>query len=317
MPTYLEFEKPLLDIQRKIDELRQISMRENLDLSEEIKRLEKKSKKLQLKIFSNLTPYQRTLISRHPLRPYTLDYIPLLFQDFIELHGDRNFSDDPSILCGIANFKGKGVVVIGHQKGRTTKEKIRRNFGMPMPEGYRKSLRIMSLAERHRKPIITFIDTPGAYPGIGAEERGQAEAIAKNIMVMAKLKVPIISIVIGEGGSGGALAIGVANRILMLENAIYSVISPEGCAAILWKDHNMAEAAASALKLTAEDCLRLGIVDEVIKEPLGGIHNDIKKGSEAIAKSLKKWLDILCQMSSEEIIEDRYNKYRKIGIFEK
>jgi len=251
LQQFLEFEKTVVELEKRIEELQQAAMEDKVDNSREVDRLKRNAARLKMEIFSNLTPWQITQLARHPLRPYTLDYIPRIFNDFIELHGDRNFRDDPAIVGGLATFNGESVIVIGHQKGRTTKEKVFRNFGMPNPEGYRKALRLMSMAERFKKPIITFIDTPGAFPGIGAEERGQAEAIAKNLMVMSRFKVPIIVVVIGEGGSGGALAIGVGDRVLMLEYATYSVISPEGCAAILWKDGSKSDIAAKALKITA------------------------------------------------------------------
>src|SRR3990172_7974988 len=292
LQQFLEFEKPVVELEKKIEELRQIALEKRVDNSLEIERLSQNAMRLQQEIFSNLTPWQITQLARHPLRPYTLDYIPRLFNDFIELHGDRNFRDDPAIVGGLAMLENEPVIVIGHQKGRTTKEKVFRNFGMPNPEGYRKAIRLMSMAERLRKPIITFIDTPGAFPGIGAEERGQAEAIAKNLMVMSRLKVPIIVVVIGEGGSGGALAIGVGDRVLMLQYSTYSVISPEGCAAILWKDGSKADIAARALKITASDLYSMGIIDEILKEPLGGAHKDTygmaNTMKESIARTLKE-----------------------------
>ncbi len=315
MRFYLEFEKPIVELERKVSELRELSKQEGVDFSEELKKLERKIDRLTDEVFTNLSPWQRTQLSRHAERPYSLDYFTSLFEGFTELHGDRNYADDPAVAGGLARFQNRPVVVLGHQKGRSTKEKIRRNFGMPRPEGYRKALRLMSMAERFGLPIITFIDTPGAYPGIGAEERGQAEAIAKNIMVMSVLKVPIISVVIGEGGSGGALAVGVANRILMLENSIYSVISPESCAAILWRNSEKAEQAAKTLKLTAPEIFRLGISDEIVSEPKGGAHRNFPQTSALLAQSLEKHLSELEQMSPDELIEDRYKKYRKIGVF--
>ena len=280
MKNYLEFEKPIYDLEQKISELKEFSKSENQDLTDEIKKLRQKSKRMAKDIYSKLNVWQKVQLSRHPERPYALDYIQYLCRDFQELHGDRNFSDDKAIVGGLATFDGKGVMVIGHQKGRTTKEKIFRNFGMTQPEGNRKALRLMSLAERMRLPILTFVDTPGAYPGIGAEERGQAEAIAKNIMVMNRLRVPIIVTVIGEGGSGGALALGVGDRVIMLEFAIYSVISPESCAAILWRDATRGELAAKALKVTSKDMADLGVVDGVVKEPGGGAHRSFKETAE-------------------------------------
>lgn len=315
MKLFLEFEKPIVELERKISELREFSKEKGVDLTDEISKLERKSEKLIKEIFTHLTPWQRTQLSRHMERPYTLDYIHALFEGFTELHGDRNFADDSAIVGGIARFKNQPVMLVGHQKGRSTKEKIRRNFGMPRPEGYRKALRLMSMAERFRLPIITLIDTPGAYPGIGAEERGQAEAIAKNILVMSVLKVPIISIVIGEGGSGGALAIGVANRILMLEYSIYSVISPESCAAILWRDSSKAELAAKSLRLTGPEIQKLGIADELIPEPKGGAHRNFDSTIEKLKKALDRHLTELNGLSAEELMQQRHDKYRKIGTF--
>jgi len=312
---YLEFEKPIVELERKISELREFSRDEKLDIKNEIKRLEAKKEKIIADIFSKLTPWQRTQLSRHADRPYTYDYFDAVLEDFTELHGDRNFADDPAIVGGLARFNGRPVMAIGHQKGRTTKEKIRRNFGMPRPEGYRKALRLMSMAERFKLPILTFIDTPGAYPGVGAEERGQAEAIAKNIMVMSVLKTPIISIVIGEGGSGGALAVGVADRILMMEYSIYSVISPESCAAILWRDSTKAELAARALRLTAPEIRKLGVADELIDEPQGGAHRNFAVAADNLRRVLTRHLEELQKLSPEDLIQKRYEKYRKIGVF--
>src|ERR1051325_1509409 len=278
----LEFEKPIAELESKIEELRSCAATEHMDFSEEIRTLEDKCEQLKRQIYGNLTPWQRVLIARHPQRPYALDYIKALCTQFFELHGDRSFSDDASIVGGLALFEGRPVVVIGHQKGRTVQESMRRNFGMPHPEGYRKALRLMKLAEKFNRPVLCFIDTPGAYPGIGAEERGQARAIAVNLMAMAALKTPILCAVIGEGGSGGALAIGIGDRLLMCENAWYSVISPEGCAAILFRDATRAAEAASALKLTAPELKPLGIVDQVIPEPQGGAHRDPAMTQEAL-----------------------------------
>ena len=316
LQQFMEFEKPVVELEKKIEELKQASEEKKIDNSDEIEKLSKDIIRLQGEIFSNLTPWQITQIARHPLRPYTLDYIPRIFSDFIELHGDRNFRDDPAIVGGLAMLEGEPVMVIGHQKGRTTKEKVYRNFGMPNPEGYRKAVRLMSMAERLKKPIITFIDTPGAFPGIGAEERGQAEAIAKNLMVMSRLKVPIIIVVIGEGGSGGALAIGVGDKILMLEYATYSVISPEGCAAILWKDGSKADIAARALKITAKDLYNLGIIDEIIKEPPGSAHRNPDSMAITMKEVLVKSLQELKKISPDELVDMRYKKYRKIGKFQ-
>ena len=315
LQQFLEFEKPVVELEKKIEELRATASETKIDNSDEIEKLSKDMIRLQEEIFSNLTPWQITQLARHPLRPYTLDYISRIFSDFIELHGDRNFRDDPAIVGGLAMLEGEPVMVIGHQKGRTTKEKVFRNFGMPNPEGYRKAIRLMSMAERLKKPIITFIDTPGAFPGIGAEERGQAEAIAKNLMVMSRLKVPVIIVVIGEGGSGGALAIGVGDKILMLEYATYSVISPEGCAAILWKDGSKADIAARALKITAKDLYNLGIIDEIVKEPPGSAHRNPDSMAITMKEVLVKSLQELKKLSPDELVDMRYKKYRKIGKF--
>lgn len=263
-----------------------------------------------------LTPWERVQLSRHPQRPLTIDYIENLFEDFVELHGDRLYGDDPALIGGIGIFKDRGVVVIGHNKGKNVKENVSRNFGMPHPEGYRKALRLMRLAERWRLPVISFIDTPGAYPGIGAEERGQAEAIGRNILEAFDIRTPILVVVIGEGGSGGALGIGVGDRVLMLENSIYSVISPEGCAAIIWKDSKQAEKAASALKLTAQDLLRFNIIDEIIPEPPGGAHTDISATIKAVEESIERNLEIICNKDIETLLEERYQKVRRIGVFE-
>lgn len=315
LQQFLEFEKPVVELEKKIEELMAAASETKIDNSNEIEKLSKDMASLQDEIFANLTPWQITQLARHPLRPYTLDYISRIFSDFIELHGDRNFRDDPAIVGGLAMLEDEPVMVIGHQKGRTTKEKVFRNFGMPNPEGYRKAVRLMSMAERLKKPIITFIDTPGAFPGIGAEERGQAEAIAKNLMVMSRLKVPIIVVVIGEGGSGGALAIGVGDRVLMLEYATYSVISPEGCAAILWKDGSKADIAAKALKITAKDLYNLGIIDEIVKEPPGSAHRNPDSMAITMKEALVKSLQELKKLSSDELVDMRYRKYRKIGKF--
>ncbi|MCM8781768.1 MAG: acetyl-CoA carboxylase carboxyltransferase subunit alpha [Candidatus Omnitrophica bacterium] len=313
--TGLDFEKPILELERKIEELKKFSSSQKVDISSEIKRLEEKLEKVKLDIFSNLTPWQRVQIARHPKRPYTLDYINLIMTNFIELHGDRGFSDDKAVVCGFAKIDTDKILIIGHQKGRDTKENLLRNFGSAHPEGYRKALRLMELAAKFNIPIICFIDTPGAYPGVGAEERGQAEAIAYNLQEMFKLKVPIIVIVIGEGGSGGALGIGVGDRICVLENAYYSVISPEGCAAILWKDRKKAPEAAAVLKLTAEELLKLGIIDEIIKEPLGGAHRDQEQTAKNIKTAIKKHLAELKDIPKDKLIEQRYMKFRKIGVF--
>jgi len=311
----LEFEKNITELEKKIEELKQLYKSGNVDIAEEITRLEKKVNKMLTEIYSKLTPWQKTLVARHPQRPYFLDYVNLIFSNFIELHGDRMFGDDPAICGGFATFRERTVMLVGHQKGRTAKEKALRNFGMPHPEGYRKAIRLFKLAERFKKPVITFIDTPGAYPGIGAEERNQAEAIASSIYTMLNLKVPVISVVIGEGGSGGALAIGVCDRLLMLQYSVYSVISPEGCASILWRDTGRAKEAAEYLKLTAEDLLRMGIADEVITEPLGGAHRNWNATAGSINEHLYRNLVEIESLPPEELIRNRYEKYRKIGVY--
>ncbi|MFZ5997854.1 MAG: acetyl-CoA carboxylase carboxyltransferase subunit alpha [Nitrospirota bacterium] len=318
MSYYLEFEKPLEELETKIEELKRLSDDKEIDITSEIKRLEKKAKELRSEIFSSLTPWQKTLIARHPERPYTLDYINMLVEDFVELHGDRRFGDDRAIVGGIGRINGMPMMIIGHQKGRGTKERIARNFGQPNPEGYRKALRLMKLAERFRTPIVTLIDTPGAFPGIGAEERGQAEAIATNLMEMARLKTPIVSIVIGEGGSGGALALSVADRLYMLELSVYSVISPEGCAAILWRKNGDLSSedfsrAAEALKLTAQDLKAFKIIDDIIPEPLGGAHRDPEATAKRIAEYIIKSVETLKTKNPAKLIEERYKKIRKIG----
>lgn len=315
--TYeLSFEKKIIEIENKIAELKRLSIGEEVDFSEEIRKLEKKASVLTQEIFSKLTDWERTQVARHPNRPYFLDYISRITTDFIELHGDRHFGDDKAIVGGLAKLDGRSVVFIGHQKGRTTKENIVRNFGMPHPEGYRKALRLMKLAEKFKKPIITMIDTPGAYPGIGAEERGQAEAIAVNLLEMSKLQVPILVVIIGEGGSGGALALGVGNRVLMLENSIYSVISPEGCAAILWEDQTKAPEAAERLCLTANHLMALGVIDEIVKEPLGGAHKNYDEMASILREALKRHLKELDLLTPEELVEQRYRKFRAMGVFE-
>ena len=312
----LDFERPISELEKKIEELKHLTAREDIDLSGEIKKLEEKLKKVKGEIFKNLTPWQRVQIARHPKRLYTLDYIDLMMTDFIELHGDRLYGDDKAIVAGLAKIDNKKIVIIGHQKGKDTKENLLRNFGSAHPEGYRKAIRAMELAEKFNLPIVTFIDTPGAYPGIGAEERGQAEAIAKNLFKMCMLKTPIIVIVIGEGGSGGALGIGIGDRLYVLEYAYYSVISPEGCAAILWKERSKAPEAAEALKLTGKDLYELGIIDDIIKEPLGGAHRDPHQMAQNIKTTIKKDLEILNTVDRNKLVEKRYDKLRKIGIFE-
>jgi acetyl-CoA carboxylase carboxyl transferase subunit alpha len=308
----LEFERPLLELEKKITELKSIGA---VDMSAEIGRLEKKAKRLQEEIFSELTRWQMVQLSRHSARPYFLDYVAGLFTEFNELAGDRHFGEDPSIVGGFARFNGEPVMVMGHQKGRSTKENMVRNFGMPRPEGYRKARRLMELAARFNRPIFTFVDTPGAYPGIGAEERGQAEAIAVNLEVMAGLNVPVISTVVGEGGSGGALAIGVGNRVLMLEYSIYSVISPEGCASILFRDAKHAGRAADALKLTAPDLLAIKVIDEIIREPAGGAHRDHARTIATVGGVLARHLGQLKQLSPDQLVADRYAKFRAMGAF--
>jgi acetyl-CoA carboxylase carboxyl transferase subunit alpha len=312
MPTYtLDFERPLLEIERQIEELKKLSD----DHGAELAALERKLADLRVEIYKNLTPMQRVQVARHPKRPYTLDYLRIVFTDAVELHGDRLFRDDPALVAGWARLDGQTVMVIGHQKGRDTKENLRRNFGMAHPEGYRKAMRLMQLAEKFHAPVITLVDTPGAYPGLGAEERGQAEAIARNLVVMASLRTPILTAVIGEGGSGGALAIGVADRVVMLENSVYSVISPEGCAAILWKDAGQKERAAEALKLTAQDLLELNVVDEIIPEPPGGAHSDPEKTAQSLGDSLRRHLRQLSRVRIEKLLKRREEKYLSMGAF--
>lgn len=308
MKEYLDFEKPIVKLIEKIEEAKRNGN------EEKIKKLENALIKVKKKIFEKITPWQRVLLARHPQRPYTLDYIERITEDFIELHGDRRFGDDLAIVGGLGKIEDISCVIVGHQKGRDTKEKLKRNFGMPHPEGYRKALRIMKLAEKYNLPIISFIDTPGAFPGIGAEERGQAQAIAETIKEMSLLTVPIIVIVIGEGGSGGALAIAVGNRVLMMENAIYSVISPEGCASILWRDGSKAEKAAEMLKLTAYELLEFGIIDEIIKEPLGGAHQNWDEAAMILKEAILKNLRSLLTLSKEEILNQRIEKFRRIGM---
>ena len=313
--NYLDFEQPIAELQAKIDELRNVGSDNALNLDEEIQRLQTKMRQKLTSIFKDLSPWQISQLSRHPLRPYTLDYIDFLFDEFHELHGDRAFADDHAIVGGLARFRGRGVVVIGQQKGRDTKAKIFRNFGMARPEGYRKALRLMKMAERFRLPVLTFIDTPGAYPGVGAEERGQSEAIATNLKYMSRLPVPVICTVIGEGGSGGALAIGVGDRVNILKYSTYSVISPEGCASILWNDAALAEDAASALGITSDRLLQLGLVDEVIPEPLGGAHKDPEKVATQVGDCLAAQLEELDKMTTEALLDDRYQRLLSYGEF--
>lgn len=313
--NFLDFEQPIAELEAKIEELRRVGDGSEVSLSEEIARLQDKAEKLTHSIFSKLSPWQVTQLARHPRRPYTLDYIKAIFTDFDELHGDRTYRDDPAIVSGLARLGGKPVVVIGQQKGRETREKIHRNFGMPYPEGYRKALRIMKMAERFKLPIFTFIDTPGAYPGIEAEERGQSEAIARNLFEMSHLKTPIISTVIGEGGSGGALAIGVADHVIMLGYSVYSVISPEGCASILWKDAKQAEIAAEAMGMTAPKLQSLGLIDEIVKEPLGGAHRDAATMAKSLGQSLQASLDRLSKIPLEDLPENRHRRFASMGRF--
>ncbi|HEY7436667.1 MAG TPA: acetyl-CoA carboxylase carboxyltransferase subunit alpha [Methylomirabilota bacterium] len=314
MPDELEFEKPLLELENRIAELR--ASEEPLEARDEIAKLEERLARQQQRVYSGLNAWQRAQIARHPKRPHTLDLVNLLLEDWVELHGDRVFGDDKAIVGGLASFDGESVVVIGHQKGRDTRENIARNFGMPHPEGYRKALRLMQLAGKFGKPIITFIDTPGAYPGLGAEERGQAEAIARNLREMAGLPTPVICVVTGEGGSGGALAIGVGNRVLMLEYAIYSVISPEGCAAILWGDAAKAPEAAELMRVTAPDLLKLGVIDAIVPEPVGGAHRNWEATAASLRAALRDQLWQLKSKSEAELIEERQEKFRRIGVFE-
>jgi acetyl-CoA carboxylase carboxyl transferase subunit alpha len=312
-PNYLDFEQPIAELQAKIEELRLVGNDSQVNLSDEISRLEEKSRKLTESIFKDLTPWQVSQLSRHPQRPYTLDYLEHIFTDFDELHGDRRFADDPAIVGGIARLDGRPVMVIGHQKGREVKEKVRRNFGMPRPEGYRKACRLMEMAERFKMPVLTFIDTPGAYPGIDAEERGQSEAIAYNLAVMSRLKTPILSTVVGEGGSGGALAIGVCDELAMLQYSTYSVISPEGCASILWKSAEKAADAAQAMGITAERLRELGFVDTLIEEPLGGAHRQPLTTAERVKESLLASLERLEAMETDALLERRYERLMSYG----
>lgn len=309
----LDFERPIVELEKKIQDMKDLSSGEDIELSQEIKRLEKRAEKLRREIFRNLTPWQRVQLARHPQRPYTLDYIHRLMEDFVELHGDRLYADDKAIVAGLAKFEGRPVLVVGHQKGRDTKENLQRNFGMAHPEGYRKALRLFRLAAKFRRPVIVFIDTPGAYPGIGAEERGQAEAIATNLKIMSHLPVPIIIAIIGEGASGGALGIGIGDRILMLENAWYSVISPEGCAAILWRDRSKAPQAAEALKLTAQDLMRFEVIDAIVPEPLGGAHRDFDAVAQALRDKILKSLEDVGKLTPERLIGQRLEKFARMG----
>lgn len=310
----LDFEKPIVELEKKVAELRSFMAEKKIDLSGEIKKLEDKLGYLKKDIYVNLTAWQKVQLARHPLRPYTLDYIGMIMSDFVQLHGDRLFGDDLAMICGLAKLDKNKIIVIGHQKGRDTKENLKCNFGCAHPEGYRKALRIMQMAQDFGLPVVIFIDTPGAYPGVGAEERGQSHAIAVNLREMAAISTPIMAIVIGEGGSGGALGVGVADRVAVLENAYYSVISPEGCAAILWKDGSKAPLAAEALKLTATDLLKMGIIDEVISEPLGGAHRDAQKTALNVKEAILRNLKELELLSKEELLKLRYKKFRSMGV---
>ena len=312
---FLDFEQPIAELEAKIKELRNVEFDNKINISDALKQLEDRSQALTESIFSNLTDWQISQLSRHPGRPYTLDYVEHIFTDFHELHGDRAYADDPAIVCGLARLDGLPVMVIGHQKGRDTKEKIYRNFGMPRPEGYRKALRVMKMAERFKIPVICLIDTPGAYPGIGAEERGQSEAIARNLFEMAKLKTPIICTIIGEGGSGGALAIGVGDRLIMLEYSTYSVISPEGCASILWKSTDKSPLAAEAMGITSDRVREQGFLDEVVREPLGGGHRNFKMIALNLKEALNRHLEDLIHQDIDQVLEQRYQRIMSFGVF--
>lgn len=314
-PNYLDFEQPIAELEAKIEELRYVGDDSEININEEISKLQEKSRTQTKNIFARLTSWQTSKLARHPMRPYTLDYIDRIFTDFQELHGDRNFSDDSAIVGGIARLDGMPVMIIGHQKGRDTKENIRRNFGMPRPEGYRKAMRLMKMAERFRMPVITFIDTPGAYPGIDAEERGQSEAIARNLFVMAELRTPIVCIVIGEGGSGGALAIGVGDRVMMLEYSTYSVISPEGCASILWKSADKALDAAEAIGITAQRLKDLELIDHIIREPLGSAHRDVDAAARNIRQALVESLEGFEKLGLDKLLEKRYQRLMSYGVY--
>jgi acetyl-CoA carboxylase carboxyl transferase subunit alpha len=312
---FLDFEQPIAELEAKIDELRYVGDDSEININDEVARLKSKSESLTKSIFSKLSPWQVARVARHESRPYTMDYLEIICPDFQELHGDRMYADDPAIIGGVGRIEGQSVMIIGHQKGRDTKERVRRNYGMPKPEGYRKAQRLMRMAEKFSIPVVTFIDTPGAYPGVGAEERGQSEAIAHSLYLMAGLKTPIVSVVIGEGGSGGALAIGVGDRLLMLQYAIYSVISPEGCASILWKSAEKAEDAAEAMRITAASLSQFGLVDEVLQEPLGGAHRNPKEMAEVIRNAVLKNLDELAGMSTEQLLEGRQQRISSFGQF--
>jgi acetyl-CoA carboxylase carboxyl transferase subunit alpha len=313
--NFLDFEQPIAELEAKIDELRYLGDDAEINIAEEINRLRAKSRTLTKSIFSNLTPWQVAQLARHPQRPYTLDYLPLMFSDFQELHGDRMYADDLAIVGGPARLENRAVMVIGHQKGRDTKERVRRNYGMPKPEGYRKALRLMKMAERFGLPLVTLIDTPGAYPGVGSEERNQSEAIARNLYEMAQLRVPVVSVVIGEGGSGGALAIGVCDRLLMLQYGVYSVISPEGCASILWKSADKKELAAEAMGITADRLAKLKLVDEVVPEPLGGAHRDPQAIAESLKAAIVRHLDALVAKPVDQLLDERAKRLDGFGAF--
>ncbi|MCX5801078.1 MAG: acetyl-CoA carboxylase carboxyltransferase subunit alpha [Candidatus Eisenbacteria bacterium] len=315
--TWLDFEKPIVELERRIQDLKDFGTEENIEFTEELGRLEQRLTRLKSEIYSGLSSWQKVQLARHPRRPYTLDYVEAMCSSFQELHGDRNFGDDRAVVGGPAEIAGRPIMIVGQQKGRNTKENISRNFGMPHPEGYRKALRLMTMAGKFRCPILSLIDTPGAFPGVGAEERGQSEAIARNLREMALIPVPIVVAVIGEGGSGGALAMAVGDTVLMMENAIYSVISPEGCAAILWSDRAKAPQAAEALRLTATDLFEMSVVDELVPEPLGGAHRDAEKSAAALKEAVLRWLDDLSKLSVDELLTRRASKYRSMGVFEK
>ena len=315
MQHFLDFERPIVDLEAKIEELKCFDPEKSINISAELDRLKTKSQRLTESIFSDLTPWQVAQLARHPLRPYVLDYIDKIFSEFVELHGDRMYADDGAIVSGLARLSGTGIAVIGHQKGRDTPERVARNFGMPRPEGFRKAQRIMKLAERHELPVVTFIDTPGAYPGIDAEERGQSEAIASSISLMVDLRVPIISVVTGEGGSGGALAIGVCDRLLMLEYSTYSVISPEGCASILWKDANKANLAAQVMKMTSEELRSRRLVDEVLPEPLGGAHRDLDEIALTVRSAIQRHVEELSGIDTQQLLDQRYERIRSFGTY--
>ena len=315
MNGWLEFERPIIELENKISELKELATLKGMDVAHEVEALERQADRLRVDVYTNLTPWQRVQLARHPKRPYTLDYVHLICDDFTEVHGDRNFGDDRAIVGGMALLAGRQVMLIGHQKGRDTKENLLRNFGMPHPEGYRKALRLMQMAGKFSRPIVTLIDTPGAFPGVEAEKRGQSEAIARNLREMVRIPVPIVVLIIGEGGSGGALAMAVGDRVLMLENAIYSVISPEGCAAILWGDRAQAPRAAEALKLTARDLSSLGLIDRVLEEPKGGAHRDVATMAAVMRQAFSEELDRLAKLPTDILLENRFQKYLHMGVF--